>query len=462
MAEPITKPLLRFKHIRIEGLFGPENPDIEIPFNLDERVTILHGRNGSGKTVTLRLLTALRAGDVSALARYPFKRLSVTFEPSARLEIQALEVAPRNRIKEGESHFEFTIHEDGSQSITAPVSSGKGSTQHDRGPSLAGFVEERLPWLDRISHDTWFDPRSNTSMRLHEVIDRYGLLPGIQYSPVLVGLDHRLSEFIGRLPFAKLITADRLFVRGVDADVSLQAQSSRHFAETGLMVDRLSQDIRDDVQQVDRDYRLTSTRLDSSLRRRLFQKPEAPPGLAELKFKNLELDREEQLLLSMGLLREAPDKVDADEITEENRDQHFVLLEDREEKLAVFRNIVAKAQRLLESLNKKLAPKTVRLDVEKGYEVRTSAGNVLPLESLSSGEQHELVLLHELLFDVPSGSLILIDEPELSLHVTWQKDLLPELLDIARIANLDFVLATHSPYIVGDRHDLMVRLGEPV
>jgi predicted ATPase len=89
----------------------------------------------------------------------------------------------------------------------------------------------------------------------------------------------------------------------------------------------------------------------------------------------------------------------------------------------------------------------------------TAAGTPLDLSCLSSGEQHELVLLHELLFELRPGSLILIDEPELSLHVTWQAALLEELLDIAELVGLDFVLATHSPYIIGAHDALMVQLG---
>jgi predicted ATPase len=44
------------------------------------------------------------------------------------------------------------------------------------------------------------------------------------------------------------------------------------------------------------------------------------------------------------------------------------------------------------------------------------------------------VLLHELLFDVAAHSLILIDEPELSLHVSWQEEMMRDLIDIACIS----------------------------
>ena len=55
---------------------------------------------------------------------------------------------------------------------------------------------------------------------------------------------------------------------------------------------------------------------------------------------------------------------------------------------------------------------------------------------------------------------MLIDEPELSLHVAWQKRFLPDLLKIGELSHFDALIATHSPYIAGERSDLMVPLGE--
>jgi predicted ATP-binding protein involved in virulence len=71
------------------------------------------------------------------------------------------------------------------------------------------------------------------------------------------------------------------------------------------------------------------------------------------------------------------------------------------------------------------------------------------------------VLLYQLLFKVKPNSLILIDEPELSLHVAWQKQFLRDLQEITKLASFDILLATHSPQIIHDRWDLTVELKEP-
>ena len=98
---------------------------------------------------------------------------------------------------------------------------------------------------------------------------------------------------------------------------------------------------------------------------------------------------------------------------------------------------------------------------QDGFSFFTKGDRPLPVTSLSSGEQHELVLLYELLFKVNPNSLILIDEPELSLHIAWQQEFLQDLQEITRLASFDVLIATHSPQIIHDRWDLTVQLKGP-
>ncbi|NEP13052.1 MAG: AAA family ATPase [Symploca sp. SIO2C1] len=60
--------------------------------------------------------------------------------------------------------------------------------------------------------------------------------------------------------------------------------------------------------------------------------------------------------------------------------------------------------------------------------------------------------------DVEPKALVLIDEPELSLHVGWQVQFLKDLQEITKLADIDILMATHSPDIIQDRWDLTVEL----
>ena len=128
------------------------------------------------------------------------------------------------------------------------------------------------------------------------------------------------------------------------------------------------------------------------------------------------------------------------------------------DRLSVLANLALRIRLLINSINTKFKNKRLLIDLEKGFVVTNDSGLILDLDSLSSGEQHEIVMNYDLLFRIKPNTLVLIDEPELSLHVVWQKRFLPDLLKIAEVAQIDVLIATHSPYIIGDYTDLMVAL----
>jgi len=72
-----------------------------------------------------------------------------------------------------------------------------------------------------------------------------------------------------------------------------------------------------------------------------------------------------------------------------------------------------------------------------------------------------LVLLYELLFRTPKNALVLVDEPEISLHVGWQTRFLSDLIEIMGQLDAYAIVATHSPMIIGKRWDLAVELKGP-
>ena len=68
--------------------------------------------------------------------------------------------------------------------------------------------------------------------------------------------------------------------------------------------------------------------------------------------------------------------------------------------------------------------------------------------SLSSGEKQLLIQFMEVILQESRSLIFIADEPELSLHVTWQEKLLKALRDLNENAQL--IVATHSPDIVAE------------
>jgi predicted ATPase len=94
-----------------------------------------------------------------------------------------------------------------------------------------------------------------------------------------------------------------------------------------------------------------------------------------------------------------------------------------------------------------LMPKKT-FSVNQENELSAKIGNnSLPLFNLSSGEKQLLIILGEALLQDKVPCIYIADEPELSLHVTWQEQLIPNLRLVN--PNAQIIFATHSPDIVG-------------
>jgi energy-coupling factor transporter ATP-binding protein EcfA2 len=109
--------------------------------------------------------------------------------------------------------------------------------------------------------------------------------------------------------------------------------------------------------------------------------------------------------------------------------------------------------RFAEVCNKYLSGKEMAYsDVDSSIGIRLlSTGNPLPLRSLSSGEKQIVSLFSHLYLRELGKLFIIIDEPELSLSVTWQEQLLPDILETG---NCNFLAAvTHSPFIFKNNLD---------
>lgn len=100
------------------------------------------------------------------------------------------------------------------------------------------------------------------------------------------------------------------------------------------------------------------------------------------------------------------------------------------------------------------------LDINKSNEliVISEDGKVLSVDSLSSGEKQLLILLAEALLQDEVDWLYLADEPELSLHIAWQA----ELVDTIRQLNsgVQILFSTHSPDIVSSYGECIFNMEE--
>ena len=85
-------------------------------------------------------------------------------------------------------------------------------------------------------------------------------------------------------------------------------------------------------------------------------------------------------------------------------------------------------------------------------------GEAFGVDGLSDGEKQVLAKVFPLFAADMKGRVILMDEPESSLHPSWQGYLLPVLRRCAEANDCQFILATHSPQIISSAYREEIRM----
>ena len=77
---------MRIKQISVRGLFGIFNHIIPLNFE-EDRITIIHGPNGFGKSTLLQLLSDFFEAQYQTILEIPFDEFRIDFEDEAYIEI---------------------------------------------------------------------------------------------------------------------------------------------------------------------------------------------------------------------------------------------------------------------------------------------------------------------------------------------------------------------------------------
>ena len=115
------------------------------------------------------------------------------------------------------------------------------------------------------------------------------------------------------------------------------------------------------------------------------------------------------------------------------------------------KKIIEPRQRFFDTLRSFMTNKKFQYDNKFGalfFSLDGVAEDTFIWSSLSSGEKQLLIQFMEVVLQEGKSLIFIADEPELSLHVTWQEKLLKALRDLNENAQL--IVATHSPDIVAE------------
>ncbi len=427
-----VKDLMRVRQISVKKLFGIF--DHTIPLNMEDRITIIHGPNGFGKTILLKMLYGFFTSRYAVWRVTPFEEFKIDFDDGtwviARHAIDSnvprMDVVwtdPKGQRKECRVLLLQTSEESASDDKYPDIDVTQGDSKK---PTFPTKIQR-----ERASEPEWLK-HLRESVKVHFVeTNRLQKLRTPRTQPGLPGLF------------------------GVPANQ----------IKWGWTVAEYPEELAEIIQIALAEYGEVSQSLDRTFPMRVM-KETSQPGFtgSELRHRLSELEEKRMRLIAAGLL-DKDNNMDG-QIQQEISDDSTVRLlsiyvRDTEQKLGVFDDLASRIDLFQKIVNQRFLNKRLSISKEKGLTFTTSDDKPLSVAQLSSGEQQELVLLYEILFKAEPDSLILIDEPELQQHVAWQVQFLRDLQDIIKLVPLDFLIATHSPDIINDRWDWTVELKGP-
>ncbi len=107
-------------------------------------------------------------------------------------------------------------------------------------------------------------------------------------------------------------------------------------------------------------------------------------------------------------------------------------------------------------LNELMQRKNLSFNDRNEIAIRTDSGKSLKLSQLSSGEKQLLIILGEALLQEGETYIYMADEPEISLHVSWQENIASNIKSLNPSAQIIF--ATHSPDVVGAHKEKLIKM----
>ncbi|MFB6398466.1 AAA family ATPase [Polymorphospora lycopeni] len=381
--------MAKIRHAQIVGLAGREGT-FSVDFNED--LNIFWGMNGSGKTSFLKILHSALTGDPSYIVRVPFKSASVTFEVSS-----------------GE-RYTRTIR----KTSRRP---SKRELEFIEDLAASGQAVEEFMLMEMSRQMAWKTEPEGPVRRL-----RHGYLPISRMTDLVRGSRHVST---GRRDVGGLLDEAQ-----IDEEFARQTLALwREYNNQALIKIRRAQE--QGLAEV-----LSAILTGERSRRRTKNADTIPSDLAFT------------LVTSFFQQQRISPQLSTREKFQENYEKN-ALLRDVVARIAdveVSIRMAQEPQRRLTNLLSSLFSrgKEVVLD-SRSVAVRVGREEI-PIESLSSGEKQIVRILLECL--AAGNHCILIDEPELSLHVDWQH----RLVESMRAVNdeVQIILATHSPEVMAE------------
>lgn len=434
----------RLRAVVVEGLFGSRDYTLELDA---ARPTILTGSNGTGKSTILRLVNAVARGDMETMAKAPLTGFTLVFANTPS----------------------FSLYRNATSHLLS-LEWGRHSDVID-----VGWNEE-IAGLPEWARDAWYEDPENSEEVVMEAARAKGL-PFTEYKEIRDRL-RDISENSRaitppawfeelRTRFSVLFISDQRLIAepkattpGVRKTAAAAARRGGAPRDRRRAIEHASADIADRIQLADSRYARVSQEQDRTFPRDVIRAMKQAANVSKKRVDDLvnQVEAQREQLRLVGLLDRADSyepKFDPEDFEEANvRSVVATIMQANLRKLDVLDDLAQRLTTYKAFLDSRYTPKSVTLNRGQGMRIELASGQSIRPSDLSSGEQQMAVLAYEILFRTEPNTLVIIDEPEISLHVLWQDTLVDDLSKMGLASNLQFLMATHSPVILANHQKL--------
>lgn len=414
---------MQISRLIIKDLYDNYSYNINFKNEEKDQITILTGPNGYGKTTILRILNSLNPKSLYYFYIIKFDEIRFFFNDGSKLKITQSYKAESgskdavDRKDDLEKEVRFDWNKAGGELLCHFVYNKTNIKKAFRTYTFRYDLYSRYEFFDSLP-----DREKEEALLDNEKFNEY------------VARSNGQEQFLMQLKTLRsyYIPANRIY-------------NEAHEENEKLPIEKVREALMAEMETAQQDYLLYSQQVDSKFIKKVLDTNYE--DCSQASYNELKAEVENQMNTTVKY--KLATKVEIPEYNEENKAVLFAYLKGLEEKFSKISTISKKTdlfQKMLTSKN--FANKSVEISPQHGFIIKADKGDILKTHQLSSGEQNEIVMLYRLVYEVPDQSLLLIDEPENSLHVAWQKTIVDDMKEIASVKRLQIIIATHSPSIV--------------